>query len=159
MQFDAEALLAQYVQAERTRRGWSQQQLADRLRPFGMDVHATGITRLERGERSIRLNDFIAICQAFEETWADVFAYMSTTYEFGSAMRAQLKRQEEAPPTLEETAEVVQTIVGTAHQMISQALERHRQMENPHAAPQAAQDAALADFVQSSMEGANDGEH
>jgi transcriptional regulator with XRE-family HTH domain len=78
-----ERLLARYVQSERKRRGWSQRDLAERLGEVGMDIHATGITRLERGERAIRFDEFVALCRAFDKTVVEVFSALAMTAEVG----------------------------------------------------------------------------
>jgi transcriptional regulator with XRE-family HTH domain len=136
-----ERLLARYVQSERKRRGWSQRDLAERLGKVGMDIHATGITRLERGERAIRFNEFVALCQAFERTVEEVFAALATVTEVGGRVVEAQARLEvsfhadavgltdsatvelvEGPRTIEEVAERVRLIVGTAHEMIDEVL-------------------------------------
>jgi transcriptional regulator with XRE-family HTH domain len=138
-----ERLLARYVQGERKRRGWSQRDLAKRLGEVGMDIHATGITRLERGERAIRFDEFVALCQAFERTVEEVFAALATVAEVGGRVVEAQARLEvsasfhadavgltdsatvelvEGPRTIEEVAETVRLIVGTAHEMIDEAL-------------------------------------
>jgi transcriptional regulator with XRE-family HTH domain len=150
MQQDTEGLLARFVQYERKRRGWSQRDLAKRLHEAGhMDIHATGITRLERGERAIRVNELKALCEVFDRTVADVFASLETMAAVGgklvegqaatatgTAYNATVQTDAvgltdsstvelvEAPPTIEEVAETVRLIVGTAHEMISDALIR-----------------------------------
>jgi transcriptional regulator with XRE-family HTH domain len=78
-----ERLLARYVQGERKRRGWSQRDLAERLGEVGRDIHATGITRLERGERAIRFDEFVALCRAFDKTVVEVFSALAMTAEVG----------------------------------------------------------------------------
>jgi transcriptional regulator with XRE-family HTH domain len=74
------------VQSERKRRGWSQRDLAERLGEVGMDIHATGITRLERGERAIRFDEFVALCQAFDKSAVEVFTALATTAEVGGKL-------------------------------------------------------------------------
>ena len=62
---NAEAFLSTLVRTWREGRGWSQQMLADQLRQQGMDIHPTGLTRLEQGQRAIRLNEALALARVF----------------------------------------------------------------------------------------------
>jgi transcriptional regulator with XRE-family HTH domain len=55
------ALVARNVRAERARRGWKQEQLADRL---GWSRATVG--NLESGVRRVQVDDLIPLCQAFE---------------------------------------------------------------------------------------------
>lgn len=51
------------VRAARETRGWSQEALALRLKDEGLDIHQSGIARLEQGQRAIRLNEAAALSQ------------------------------------------------------------------------------------------------
>jgi len=59
-----EQMFAKRLREQRTRRGWSQTMLADRMRTEGVDLHPTAITRMESGERGIRLNEAVAAAAA-----------------------------------------------------------------------------------------------
>jgi transcriptional regulator with XRE-family HTH domain len=133
-----ERLLARYVQGERKRRGWSQRDLAKRLGEVGMDIHATGITRLERGERAIRFDEFFALCQAFDKTAVEVFEALTTISGVAAVSAtitavATVTAEAEVTPagqagstgdprTVEEVAEKVRLIVSTAHDMVEAVL-------------------------------------
>lgn len=52
---------AERVREARERLSWSQVRLAAELRAQGYDLDATTITRIERGERRIRLDDAVAL--------------------------------------------------------------------------------------------------
>lgn len=58
------------VRAERQSRLWSQQELAGRLKEFGVDLHFTAIAKIEQRDsdhpRAIRLNEAIALSKAFQ---------------------------------------------------------------------------------------------
>lgn len=55
----------QKVRAYRQERGWSQEELARRLRDLGLDMHQTTIAKLEAGRRPTRLSEAYAIALAF----------------------------------------------------------------------------------------------
>jgi ribosome-binding protein aMBF1 (putative translation factor) len=59
-----EQVFAKRMRQVRERRGWSQAKLADWMRTYGVDLHSTAITRIERGERSISLNEASAVAAA-----------------------------------------------------------------------------------------------
>ncbi|MEU8371464.1 helix-turn-helix domain-containing protein [Micromonospora tulbaghiae] len=58
----AEQQFGTQVREAREVRGWSQEALARHLRDAaGIDLHQTAIARLERGERTIRFNEVVAL--------------------------------------------------------------------------------------------------
>ncbi|KAA1426473.1 helix-turn-helix domain-containing protein [Nocardioides antri] len=61
-----EEVFAARVRSERERQGLSQARVADRMRLVGVDIDATAITRIERGERRVRLNEAVALAQALQ---------------------------------------------------------------------------------------------
>ncbi|OBF96439.1 hypothetical protein A5790_05260 [Mycobacterium sp. 852002-51152_SCH6134967] len=55
-----------WLKAERTRRGWSQPQLADMLTDEGIaPMHATTIAKIESASRSVRINEAVGIANLF----------------------------------------------------------------------------------------------
>jgi transcriptional regulator with XRE-family HTH domain len=55
------------VKAERYRRGWSQADMAKLLSANGVHpMHPTTIAKIEAGDRSVRINEAVAIAEAFE---------------------------------------------------------------------------------------------
>ncbi|TIC84104.1 helix-turn-helix transcriptional regulator [Nocardioides sp. GY 10127] len=129
MQPDFEKLMGEYVQFHRRELGLTQEQLAARLAELGEPMHATAVTRLERGGRSLRFNEWVALMQALDRPLPDFFAYVSTVADFGE--RLSLEMQESEPLSLIETAEQVNTIVALASTLMSDALDRVRDRENP----------------------------
>lgn len=55
--------------------GWSQTGLAARLGEHGLKVDGTAITRLERGTRTIRLNEAVAIAHELGFTTVDTMLH------------------------------------------------------------------------------------
>lgn len=61
--FEPEQVFARKVQEKRKASGWSQAELAANLHLMqGLDLDATAITRIERGDRRVRLNEVVAFC-------------------------------------------------------------------------------------------------
>lgn len=50
----------------RNERGWTQQELAERLAQLGHEMHQTTVAKLESGRRPIRLNELIALATLLE---------------------------------------------------------------------------------------------
>ena len=58
---------AKAVTRERLRRGWSQDRLVEELaRRCGVEIHQTGITRIEAGTRRVRLDEAIALARVLD---------------------------------------------------------------------------------------------
>jgi len=63
----AEQLFGRQVKEARLSRGWSQDQLARRLREeYDLDLHQTAIGRMESGTRAIRYNEVSALASLLE---------------------------------------------------------------------------------------------
>lgn len=58
----------------RTVRGWSQGLLADWVRVEGVDLRDEIVTRIETGQRSVRLNEAVAIAAALRVPLTDMLA-------------------------------------------------------------------------------------
>ncbi len=59
-------VLAGEVARLRRARGWSTERLSDRLRELGVLLHPTAITKLEKGDRGVSLDEAFALAAAFE---------------------------------------------------------------------------------------------
>lgn len=60
---------AENVRREREKRGWSQAELARRLREFGLEqFHPTTVSRIENGDRPVRLSEAAQFANIFETT-------------------------------------------------------------------------------------------
>jgi transcriptional regulator with XRE-family HTH domain len=59
-------VLAGEVARLRRARGWSTEQLSDRLRELGVLLHPTAITKLEKGDRGVSLDEAFALAVAFK---------------------------------------------------------------------------------------------
>jgi transcriptional regulator with XRE-family HTH domain len=58
---NVEPTFGKAVREARNEMGWSQQKLAERLTLAGLRIDPTAITRIERGQRSIRLSEAVTI--------------------------------------------------------------------------------------------------
>ncbi len=98
-----EKILGQKVRQLRMERGWSQEQLAEKLNSLGWAVHQTTIAKLEAGTRPIRIAEADTLAVAFglpiEAIW-----YMPVTGEPRSLseMRDRLKGMDEFIAHLED---------------------------------------------------------
>jgi transcriptional regulator with XRE-family HTH domain len=59
-------VLAGEVARLRRARGWSTERLSDRLRELGVLLHPTAITKLEKGDRGVSLDEAFALAAAFK---------------------------------------------------------------------------------------------
>lgn len=73
--FSVEAYFIENMKAERERRGWSQGELAKRLRSAGLDqMHQTTVSRMEKGERPVRVDEANAIAGLFGVALVEMLA-------------------------------------------------------------------------------------
>src|ERR1700734_1450400 len=57
----------QELQRERTRRGWTQPQMAELLSAKGItSIHSTTLAKIEAGNRSVRINEAVAIADLLD---------------------------------------------------------------------------------------------
>ncbi|WP_422742151.1 helix-turn-helix transcriptional regulator [Mycobacterium sp. WMMD1722] len=64
----SERIAAQFrnrVKAERDRHGWSQAEMAKRLSDNGIDLHPTTIHKIEKGDRTVRVDEAVGIAELF----------------------------------------------------------------------------------------------
>ena len=54
------------LRLERDRRGWSREKLAQKLRDVGLQSHWATISKMENGERSVRIDEAAAIADIFD---------------------------------------------------------------------------------------------
>lgn len=67
-------VFVEQMRIQRSRRGWTQRQLAARLTKLGLVVHQTKIGKWEAGERRITLDEALAICVALDVSPAHMIA-------------------------------------------------------------------------------------
>lgn len=56
---------SQQVRAERERRGWTQSEMAKMLSDRGIAMHWTTVAKIEKGDRSVRIDEAAAIAELF----------------------------------------------------------------------------------------------
>ena len=61
----------QNLRLERDRRHWTQEQLAQKLRDAGLQSHWATISKIENGERSVRIDEAAAIADLFDNMSID----------------------------------------------------------------------------------------
>ncbi len=76
------------VREARAARGWTQVDLARHLAETGVLLDATAITRLERGDRGVRIGEAFAIAQALGLSIEDVLTCAVTGRRALTAQRA-----------------------------------------------------------------------
>ncbi len=64
VQGSAEERVAEAIRRERERRGWSQSHLADLASASGVKFDGTAVTRIEKGDRRLRLDEAVALSRA-----------------------------------------------------------------------------------------------
>lgn len=69
---EAREVVAQAVKVRREQLGWTQGELATAVAEHGMQVDRSGIVRLERGERGVKVEDLLALAAALDATPADL---------------------------------------------------------------------------------------
>ena len=52
------------LQEVRTAKGWTQQELADRLGELGRKIDRAALARIEHGDRQVSIDDMMEICAA-----------------------------------------------------------------------------------------------
>ncbi|MBM0125612.1 helix-turn-helix domain-containing protein [Pimelobacter simplex] len=62
----AERRLGVRLRREREARGWSQQEVANRLGDRGISLHMSAIAKIEAGSRTVRLNEAVALAEVFD---------------------------------------------------------------------------------------------
>ena len=60
------ATFAQRLREARTARGWTQQELVDRLGELGEPMDRTTLAKIEKGKREVRLDELVAIAAALD---------------------------------------------------------------------------------------------
>lgn len=68
-----EKRFGEVVRGWRQSRGWSQEEVAEKLRHQGFEMHQTTITKIERGTRPLRVAEASAIAQIFDMPVMAVF--------------------------------------------------------------------------------------
>lgn len=68
----ARAAVARAVKQARSDRGWTQQQLADRLEELGLAIGRVGVARIETEARPVSLEEAVYLSAALDIDFADV---------------------------------------------------------------------------------------
>ncbi len=69
------------VRAARNRRGWNQQQLAERLTELGVPTAQSTVARLEKGKRGVSLDDALALSVALDVSLMHMVAGAAVDYD------------------------------------------------------------------------------
>ena len=62
-------LWGETLRSQRVASGLSQEELAGRLRAFGLDLHQTTIAKIEKGTRPLRMTEFVMFGLAMDVPW------------------------------------------------------------------------------------------
>lgn len=80
-----EARLARRLKKQREQRGWTQIRFAVEMGQLtGIHLDPTAITRIERGERSVRLNEAVAIAMTLDLLLDELIAPMARCESCGA---------------------------------------------------------------------------
>jgi len=128
---DPERVIGREMRRIRERLGLTQLEVAERMLNNGFRFHQTQIAKMERGERPIRVNEWIAIATALGTTPQDMLASAIGAH-IGESPQKRLSRAE-----LEWQRDAMHQRLRAAEDSLSRAREHH-------AATRAARDAAEA---------------
>lgn len=87
----------------REERGWSQRDLAERVREYGFDFHQSTIAKLEAGTRPLRVAEMYALSHVFKMPPGAVFFMVYGVREFSGfdELTEMLAREEESRADME----------------------------------------------------------
>ena len=120
----AERVFGGEVRAARETRGWSQEELAVRLRKdAGIDLHQTAIARLEGGSRAIRLNEAAALAHMLNLDLRQFGGIRQLTDEESEQLVAQLAEVEAAEAKLRQEKVALEA-------KLADVSERHANIES-----------------------------
>ena len=81
-------VIAEQIRTLRTRHGWSQQQLADRMRDFGWEIDRGAIAKVELGQRGVTLDEGFVFALALDV--APVFLFLPLEEDEPTAIAPKL---------------------------------------------------------------------
>lgn len=129
MQSNPEHLFASRIKEMRRERGWTQAEVAERAKPYGMDVHPTAITRVESGRRGVSLDEFFSLCLVFDWLPEEMVKSMRTEANLGAELEAQLGATQDRPLTLTERAESLDQVIRFIQTLSEDLLKRTAEAE------------------------------
>lgn len=122
-----EATLAEELRKWRAARGWSQQDVADRMsRNFGYGWHQTTVARIEGRARPLRLNETVALAMLFDVDLAQLLRPPQATVAEIEQLRrreAELTAREQA---LAEMRDRVRRQLDDVHQEMAMVDQAHQ---------------------------------
>ncbi|TMR87940.1 helix-turn-helix domain-containing protein [Nonomuraea basaltis] len=71
---DAEVVFGLGLRHLRQQRGWTQQELAERLKAQGTSLHQSAVARIEAANRPVRLNEALALARVLEVELPDLLS-------------------------------------------------------------------------------------
>lgn len=120
-------VFAQRLREERARTGVSQTELATRISDrLGFTVDPTAITRIEKGERSVKLDEAVAIAEVLG---VDLPALLVSTSEIERVLQEQRAALASAQARFEEARDEVSRLA-----LVVRHLEEQRENVSPNAA-------------------------
>lgn len=133
-------VFAQRLRQERMRAGLSQTQLATRVSSaLGVTVYGTAVTRMEKGERVVKLDEAVAIAGVLG---VDLTALLVSTSEIERVLQEQRAALASAQSRFEEARDEVSRLT---------LIVRHLEEQRKNASP----DAALPNVVKYEVDGAD----
>jgi transcriptional regulator with XRE-family HTH domain len=114
----AELVLADLVRHHREQRGWTQAVLAERLEAQGLHLHPSAVTRIEKHDRGIGLDEALALLRALELSPATVLGVLAEI-------------DTEAPPTLIDRLAHARVAANLTHELVDRALQEALNVIDP----------------------------
>lgn len=141
---EEEASFAFAVRRQRTERGWSQGELAERLHMLGHEnFHTTTISRIEKNERPVRLGEAYAIAEAFGVPLRELLPRDRAVHTAFQQLEALVRDSETRLFRLNSELQFRQT----AAALLSEALEAARRLrEIPEGGHQKLSESQIADL-------------
>lgn len=109
-----ESVVGSRVRDLRESRGWTQRQLAERMKARGFDWHQTTAAKTEAADRPLRVNEVYALARAFDEsvmsllTEPDRGGNLHSLLVALDAERVAIARRDEVAEQLEAAGEAVE---------------------------------------------------
>jgi transcriptional regulator with XRE-family HTH domain len=101
---DAEKLAGRNLRNLREARHWALREVAERMRDYGYTWHQTVISKIETGQRALRLNEAVDLAAMYNVNLADLFA----------------------PPTGREAVEGLRQEAGALQKALGEAMAREK---------------------------------
>jgi transcriptional regulator with XRE-family HTH domain len=133
-----ERRFGEVVRGWRQDRNWSQEDVAERLRHQGFEMHQTTVAKIERGARPLRVAEATALAQVFEMPVMAVFE-LSLPQDQPAELDVRRRELEEARKRVDHSRDNLYSVAQQHAQLLAEVEKLILQM-NPDVANQVAND-------------------